>query len=312
MKKRFLAILLLILTAITSVSCTKSENQKLQIVATLFPQYDFARIIAGDKADVTMLLPYGSDSHSYEPSIKDMARVSGADLFLYTGKDMEPWAESLLESADIDKSSVPNITKNITLIGGTDGHFHDSDGHEHGHSCDYDPHIWTSPKNAIIMADNILESLCGLDSENTDYYKSNAEKLKSELEELDNELLKISETGKDRTAYFGGKFAFVYMFTDYNLEYESAYKGCSEQSEPSIKTISELCERIKNDGAQYIFCEEMSESKVASGIAEETGTTLLVLHSCHNLSKAEAECGESYVSLMKKNINNLKLALETE
>ena len=199
MKKRFLIFIMAIIVAITSVACAGKQDKKLQIVATLFPQYDFARIIAGDRADVTMLLPYGSDSHSYEPSIKDMARVCGADMFLYTGKDMEPWAATLLEGAGNEKCSVPDITENITLLGGTQEHLHAGDAHEHSHSQDYDMHIWTSPRNAIIMADNILEALCDIDSENAPYYRSNAEKLKIELEELDNELSDISEKGKDRT-----------------------------------------------------------------------------------------------------------------
>ena len=111
------------------------------------------------------------------------------------------------------------------------------------------------------------------------------------------------------TFYFGGKFAFLYMFSEYGFNYSSPYHGCSDEAEPSIKTISDICTHIKNDGTEYIFTGEMSQNKVAKSIADETDTDLLVLHSCHNLSKDEATRGESYVSVMNKNIDNMELAL---
>lgn len=300
------AILMLTLTACTA----QRDSGKLKIVTTIFPQYDFTSRIAGNRAEVTMLLPFGSESHTYDPSIKDMTAVSNADMFVYTGKQMEMWAATLLENAEGENTRVLDLSTGITLLDGTSDHTHH--GEESDHTHDYDPHIWTSPKNAILMADAILEALCEIDPEGREYYMGNAESLKKDLADLDKKLVELSENHGEKTVYFGGRFAFLYMFSDYGFGYESAYKGCSEESEPSIKTISELTEKIKNDGAKYIFTEEISESKVAKSIADETGATLLVLHSCHNLSRDEALAGEDYISLMNKNIANLKLALENK
>ena len=309
--KRITSMLLVFVTALLSfVGCVgQDENSgKIKIVATLFPQYDFARIISGDKADVTMLLPYGAESHTYEPSVKDMTVVSSADVFLYTGAVMEPWAKNLIENSDSERIKVVDLSKGVRLLDGTDGEEYHEKNNDHTH--DYDPHIWTSPKNALVMVEVMLETLCDIDPDNKDYYTKNAGQLKKEIESIDSELLEISERYDGTPLYFGGKFAFLYMFDAYGFNFRSPYKGCSDETEPSIKDISDICREIKEDGVVYIFCEEMSEGKVAKSVADETGTKLLVLHSCHNLSKSEAEKGESYVSIMKKNVENIRLAIE--
>lgn len=311
--KKILSLILVFLTVLLTSSCRKvdEKSDKLKIVTTLFPQYDFARIIAGDKAEVIKIIPWGSESHTYDPSVKDISEVSKADIYIYTGKDIEPWAATLAENTD-SNAAVVDLSQNITLLEyKTDNNDGENPKHQH-HSHDYDSHIWTNPKNAAVMANDILNAICNADSQNADYYKANAGKLKAEIAELDSELCKISDLYDGRTIYFGGRFAFLYMFEQYGLKYKSAYLGCGEETEPGIKTISELCDSIKREKARYIFGEELSEGKIANAISEETGAKILVLHSCHNLSLSEAESGESYVSIMKKNIENLKLAVGIE
>lgn len=311
--KKILSLILAVFMVLLTSSCQKSnkKSDKLKIVTTLFPQYDFARIIAGDKAEVIKILPWGSESHTYDPSVKDVSEVSKADIYIYTGKDIEPWAATLAENTD-GNAAVVDLSQNITLLEyKTDNDDGESPKRQH-HSHDYDSHFWTNPKNAAIMADDILTAICNADLQNADYYKANAEKLKSEIAELDSELCKISNSYDGRTLYFGGRFAFLYMFEQYGFKYKSAYLGCGEENEPGIKTISQLCDSIKREKTRYIFGEELSEGKVAHAISEETGAKILVLHSCHNLSLSEAENGESYVSIMKKNIENLKLAAGIE
>lgn len=310
--KRIVTFILTFITAIALFSCgsTDEKDEKLKIVATLFPQYDFACQISGGKADVIMLLPYGSESHTYEPSVKDMTDVSSCDIFLYTGSNMEPWAQTLMENSESNTTKAVDLSKNITPLEGSahvshDSHDQSSDNHAH----DYDPHIWTSPKNAKIMVDEILSAICTADNENAEYYIQNAQKLKMQISALDEELSELSEKNSGKTMYFGGRFAFLYLFNDYGFKYASPYKGCSEESEPGIKTITDICDGIKKDKVRYIFKEEMSNNKVASSIADETDTELLILHSCHNLSKDEAKAGETYVTLMQKNIQNMRLAL---
>ena len=169
-------------------SKTGSVSDKLQIVTTLFPQYDFARVIGGDKVDVTLLLPAGMESHSYEPTPADIIKINKADLFIYTGESMEQWAHSIIESVDSNEVYVLDVSKNVPLLAPNsiveDNHDHEDENHNHdaeveaghdhsegdGHNHTYDPHIWTSPKNAMIMVNNILEALCEVDPENADYY----------------------------------------------------------------------------------------------------------------------------------------------
>lgn len=310
-KSKIIIVAVLILSLLLVCSCTEKsiyEDGKLTIVTTIFPQYDFARKIAGDKAQVIKLLPDGAESHTYDPSIKGMTQITGADIFIYTGKQMEAWAQGILENSDTENLQVVDLSQGITLLDGiidTENHLEDHKEHFH----DFDAHIWTSPENAIKMADKICDALCIADSENSDYYKNNVQALKTELEELSGEMSKISEAYDGRTLYFGGRFAFRYLFEEYGISFRSVYSGCGEESEPSIRTISEMVAEMKENGTEYIFYEEMSQGKVAKSIAEETGATLLLLHSCHNISLSEAENGEDYISIMKQNIKNIALAL---
>ena len=313
MKLRNIIITVLTIALLScSLCCCKDSEKggegKLKVVATLFPHYDFARTIGGDRANVIKLLPNVGESHTYDPSVKDIAEISTADIFLYTGEHMEAWAGEIIESLDSDNVCVVDLSKGIELMS-----INEEDSHNHtkedSHSHDFDAHIWTSPTNAEIMVDTILEAFCAADSENEDYYRHNADALKKELRELDNTLTELSASYDGRTLYFGGRFAFLYMFHQYGFNYRTPYRGCGEESEPGIKVISDIVSEMKGFSTEYIFCEEMSEGKIAKSIAEETGAKLLVLHSCHNISKSEEISGETYISLMKKNIENLKLAL---
>ena len=293
-----------ILIACFSCGCTSgtedTQNEKIKVVTTLFPHYDFATAIGGDKVQVTKLLPWGAESHSYDMTVSDAIEVSCADIFVYTGENMETWAQEILDGTDNKDMLVVDLSKGIELKSISSGHSHTES------SSDYDAHIWTDPDNAIIMADEILQALCERDSKNQQYYTQNAEKLKLQIKELAYELLKISESYSGETLYFGSRFAFLYLFDRYGFNYRSPYSGCAEHSEPGIKTVSEIISEMKNDKTEYIFIQEMSESKIAKSIAEETGAHMLVLHSCHNLSKDEAKEGQTYVTIMRKNIQNIK------
>lgn len=310
--RKILTITVLLFSVFTVFSCAEKNtvyDDKLKVVTTIFPQYDFAGKIGGEKVEVIKLLPDGSESHTYEPSIKDMTQVTNSDLFIFTGKEMEAWAFELVENSDIGKLQVLDLSQGITLLEGIDDTENHSEAYkEHFH--DYDAHIWTSPENAIKMADNICNTLCGIDPENSNYYKNNADVLKAELENLSEQMSEISKNYDGKTLYFGGRFAFRYLFEEYGLKFRCVYSGCGEETEPSIRTISEMISEMKKSGAKYIFYEEMSQGKIAKSIADETGASLLLLHSCHNLSADESEAGEDYISIMKQNIKNLKTALE--
>lgn len=305
--KLVLVSLFIFLLCSCSESSDNMENENLKIVTTLFPQYDFAESIGGDKVQVIKLLPWGAESHSYDMSISDMTRISDADIFLYTGKNMESWAESILESTDNKNMLIVDLSENITLLETNYEHNHTETDSSHYH--DYDSHIWTSPQNALIMVEDILSAFCEKDAENAQYYIANAQKLKNEISALSEKLETLSESYDGRTLYFGGRFAFLYMFRHYGFNYKSPYLGCGEHSEPGIKTVTEIISQMKADGAKYIFFEEMSDGKIAKSIASETGAELLLLHSCHNLSADDAQKGKTYVSVMEKNIENLEKAM---
>lgn len=313
--KRIISILLVCMTVICIMpvsGCTKKESketEKLSIVTTLFPQYDFARQIAGDKADVTLLLKPGTESHDYDPSASDMIKINEADLFIYTGQYMEPWAVTIVDGIDNKDLDVLDASENITLCKGD----HDEDEEEHieeeTHSHEYDPHIWTSPKNAIIMINNILEELCKIDSENETYYRENAEKYIEQIEQIDSDFRQVVSEAKYDTMYFGGRFALLYFVEEYGLNYESAFDSCSSETEPSARLVSHIVDEMKENGAKTVFYEELASTKTAQTIADEVGGNILLFHSCHNVSSDEFKNGATYVSIMRQNVENLKKGL---
>ena len=301
-----------------------SVSDKLQIVTTLFPQYDFARVIGGDKVDVTLLLPAGMESHSYEPTPADIIKINKADLFIYTGESMEQWAHSIIQSVDSNEVYVLDVSKNVPLLAPNstveDNHDHEGENHDHdaevevghdhsegdGHNHTYDPHIWTSPKNAMIMVNNILEALCEVDSENADYYKDNANAYLAELEELDHELEDVVTNAKRDTIYHGGRFAMQYLTNQYGIHYVSA----PFEAEPSAALVAQMIKEIKEQNIPVIYYEELVDPKISQMISDETGAKMLLLHSCHNVSKEDFNNGVTYLSLMKQNVENLKVGLD--
>lgn len=319
-----ICIIIILLMIINIVPINIHAEDKISITTTLFPQYDFAKAIAGDRAEVTMILPLGSESHNYEPSPSDIIAIDNSDIFIYTGDYMEGWVSDIV--SNLNNTMVVDVSKNITLDKTKDEHNHEDeeehhdedddhndDNHkeEHSHSHEYDPHIWTSPKNAMVIVDNITNALCELDSFNAEYYKSNAEEYKHQLEHLDNEFRETVQNGNTNKIFFGGKFALYYLAKEYGLEYTSAYDSCSDETEPSAKAVANIITQMQEQNIPVIFYEELTNPKVANTIAEETGSTPLLFHSCHNVSVEEFNSGVTYLSLMEQNVQNLKIALNT-
>lgn len=294
----------------TTENSIAEDDGKLSIVATLFPQYDFAREIAGDKADVKLLLPPGVESHSFEPTPADIVMIDKCDLFVYTGEYMEGWANDIVENIS-NKDAVLDVSRGIDLCEEEEEHHHEENethsDHDHG---GYDPHIWTSPVNAEKMVQNIADSLCKIDSENADYYKENAEKYLSQLDEIDSEFKEIVSNAKRKKMYFGGKFAMYYFTKEYGLDYVSAYDSCSGETEPSAKVLAEIIDEMKTEKIPVVYYEELTDPKVARTISEETGAEPLLFHTCHNVTAEELKNGVSYISLMKQNEENLKKGLD--
>lgn len=311
--KKLLCIAVCAFMCLSLFSCTDNKtndgNDKIKIVATLFPQYDFAREIAGDKAEVVMLLPPGIDSHSFDPSMKDAGKISDADLFIYTGDVMESWALPFAENAP--KSCVIlDVSKNVTPICLDENHdYNDHDDHDHSRSLNVDPHIFASPKNAMIIVEDILDSLVKIDPENADYYKENAEEYIENLSKLDADITECVNGSRLDTIYFGGKFALRYFAKDYGLSFVTLYDSCSESAEPDPKTVTRMVSEMNEKSVKIIFYPELSDDKSAAGIAQGTKAKNAVFHSCHNLSKEDFEKGKTYISIMYENLAVLEEAL---
>jgi len=307
----FLLILLLSVSMVSIISCRKKEQpftgqKKLNVVTTLFPVYDFTKNIAGDKAQVTLLLPPGVEPHSFGPKPGDMLRINTADVFVYTGKYMEPWVDGILKGVDSNKLIVVDASKDIVL-NDDDADERDHD-HQHGHGK-VDPHIWLDLSNALKMVDNITEGLVQKDASHKEYYLKNAGTYKAALKTMDEKYRTSFLTCKQHTFVHGGHFAFGYLANRYNLQYIAAYHG-SPDAEPTPKRLIELKNKLKQHNIKYIYYEELILPRISEIISRETGTTMLKLHGAHNISKEDMDKGITFLDIMDKNLENLKVGLE--
>ncbi len=299
----FLAMALLVSGCSGAEASEEKPDGRIQIVATLFPQYDFARQIAGTFAEVTLLLPPGVESHSFEPTPADIIRINNADLFIYTGPEMEPWAEKLIDGLE-GNPTVLDISQNIPLSEIDPEAEHD--GHTHSGA---DPHIWTDPARAMQMVDNLAAALCGVDPAHAGSYQTNAASYKAELDQLDQLLMQTAEQAEYQELVFGGRFALTYFAERYGLRWKAAFDSCSGETEPSAGAVAQIIDAIRSEGIPTVFYEELTDPKVARMISDETGAQMLLLHSCHNVSQEEFAEGATYLSLMRQNAENLKKGL---
>lgn len=312
--------------------CKKTDNEvkemnketgNFKIVATLFPDYSFAKELAKD-ADVTLLLPPGVDSHTFEPGPDDMKLLKEADLVIYTGDYMEEWFKKIRESLALDENKIVDASKGIELIkSGHDENEHDEDEHDehdehdedehdehdHHHHHLYDPHIWTSPKLAKVMCENIYEGLAKVDGENESTYKKNLDAYLKELDKIDEAFTAVVSESKDATMYFSSPFALKYFARDYKINARSIYQTCASDSEPSAKDMALIIDEMKERDAKVIYYEELTDPKMAREIANETGAEPVLFHSCHNLSKDDFNKGLTYLEIMKNNVEALRKGL---
>jgi zinc transport system substrate-binding protein len=316
-RKRRLLLGLALVGLLAGCGSNSGEKQEaasgIQIVASLFPQYDFAREIVGEYGTVSLLLDPGMESHSFDPTTADMKEINGADLFLYTGPELETWVAQIEDSFSEDLRVV-DLSEN--LMETLEAELHESEtkaeqqtaeGESHQHAVD--PHIWTNPVYAMDMVQTICDAVCDLDPEHADRYRANTEAYLAQLENLDKTIEEIVETGVRREVVHGGRFALYHFAKRYGLTFYAAYDSCEAQMEPSAKTVAELTKKVKEEGIPVVFYEELTEPKVARSICEETGAQLLLLHSCHNVSAEEFQQGVTYLDLMQQNAENLKKAL---
>lgn len=315
--KKLLAVftasaLLLSLCACSSESgYFESDSTKLKIISTVFPPYDLAKHIAGDNAEMKILLPPGSEAHTYEPTAKEIIAIQNCDIFLYIGGENEQWADKLINSNDTSKVKIVKLIDCVPTLSedDEDEHEYEHNHHEHDHEHETDEHIWTSPENARLMLSAVYDAICAVDPENSQTYTENKDAYDKQLADLDNEYKTAIDNAKNKTIVLADKFPFRYLAHEYGLDCYAAFSSCSDESEPSVSTMIKLTKKIKENNIPVVYYLEFSSTKIADTLCDETGATKLMLHSCHNVSKQDIENNVSYIDLMKQNLENLKVAL---
>ncbi|MBU4338104.1 zinc ABC transporter substrate-binding protein [Patescibacteria group bacterium] len=290
---------------------SKNDSQKITIVATLFPLYDFVKNVGQDKVEVLLLLPPGIEAHSFEPKPSDIVRINEADLLVYTGKFMEPWAEDIINGISGKNVKVVDASSEIELMKEGEEHeeeHEEAEEHRHEHNG-IDPHIWLDFDNAKIMVDNIAKAMAEKDAANADYYQKNATEYKNQLTKLDNEYETALFECKTKKIIYGGHYAFGYLAHRYGLEHIAA-QGFSPDAEPTAPDLINLVEQIKKDNIGYVFYEELTSPKIAEIIAVETKAKMLLLNAAHNLAKEDFENNVSFLSIMENNLKNLSIGLQ--
>ena len=311
MKRIFPALCALLLLTACGPELPPEDSDRLQIVAAVFPAYDFARSAAGELADVTLLLPPGAESHSYEPTPADILRVQRCDLFIYLGGESDAWVDAILSAIEPEGEVLRmvdcvDLLEEETAEGMQGGHDHGED-HDHlGEVLSMDEHVWTAPRNAAAVTRIIGERLAALDPVHAGEYIGGAGDYARELEELDRDFAAFFAGLPDRTIVFGDRFPLLYFARAYDLDYYAAFPGCGAQTEPSAATVAFLTEKVREEGLSTVWYIEFSNHLVADGIAEAAGVGTARFHTCHNVSRAELEAGETYLSLMRANLEALR------
>jgi zinc transport system substrate-binding protein len=290
--------------------------EKLKIITTIFPQYDFARQITGGEADVVMLLRPGSESHSFEPTPQDIIKISGCDLFVYGGGESDDWAERILDAAEESAGRKINVVALMSLVDAVEEEIIEGMQEEaeeedegEGHEEEYDEHVWTSPANAVKIVNALTDRLCELDKSRAELFRRNADAYVEKLVSLGGEFKDIVSKGKRNVIVFGDRFPFRYFADEYGLKYFAAFPGCSTETEASAATVAFLIDKVKAERIPAVFYIEFSNAKIADAISESTGAVTMLLHSCHNVTREDFERGVGYLELMSANAEALRKAL---
>ncbi len=349
--KKFISAVVAGFLALGSLTACNSAgakgNGKLQIVTTIFPEYDWVMNVLGDKAsdaDVTMLLDNGVDLHSFQPTAADIMKISSCDLFIYVGGESDEWVEDALKEA-VNKNMIVidlldelgDAVKEEELVEGMQGedeedhdhdhdHEHDEDhdhedhdeDHEHEHhheegEVEYDEHVWLSLRNAQVLVKSISDALQKIDSANADTYKKNADSYIESLKALDADYKAAVDAASTKTILFGDRFPFRYMVDDYGLTYYAAFVGCSAESEASFETITFLSKKVDELSLPVVLTIEGRDKRIAETIIENTASKtqkVLTLDSMQSVSSSDVKNGTTYISIMESNLSVLKEALK--
>ena len=305
------------------------ESKKLSLVCTSFPPFDLARSVAGDQAELTMLLKPGAESHTYEPTPQDIKKIAEADLFITVGGENDAWVDHLLDSLGDKKPEIFKLVEAVDtveeeLVEGMEAEDEHEHEHESSHKIDkdeakheaneddeheIDEHVWTAPKNFSLMAEKLASRLAEMDPEHAERFAENARTTAQQFDKLDKEIRQIVDHAKRKTLIFADRFPLRYFADAYGLDYFAAFSGCSVNTEASPKTVAFLIDKVKEEKIPVVFSIEFSSGQMADAVCEATGAKHRIFHSCHNISADELARGETTLSLMEKNLEVLKEAL---
>lgn len=330
-KKIILAMTLMVSVTLLFGCAKKAEDHskeqsgnKVSIVTTVFAPYDFAKQVAREYGDVTMLVPPASESHSYEPTPQDIMKIESCDVFIYGGGDSDEWVDGILSSIQNKDIQVIKMMDCVEVVeeeiveGMEEEHEHEheeepDEEHEHEHEeeeIEYDEHVWTSPKNAIEIVKAIETKLQEMDPSHEAAYKQNADQYIDKLNELDEAFKEVVASAQRKEVIFADRFPLRYFVEAYDLDYYAAFPGCSTDTEPSAATVAFLIDKVKTDNIPVVFHIEMSNEKMADTICETTGAKKLLFNACHTISKDDFEKNVTYVDIMNQNVEALREALQ--
>lgn len=301
----------------------KTTDKKIKVVTTIFPEYDWVKEIAGEESknmELTTLLDNGVDLHSYQPTTADLAKVSDCDLFIYVGGESDAWVDGALKEVTNKNMKVINLLdvlgdsiKEEEVKEGMEAEKEEDEEDGQEEEPEYDEHVWLSLKNAKVLTKAIAKNLCEIDKEHKDIYNQNEKKYEEKLDTLDKEYQKTVDAAQQKTLLFGDRFPFRYMVDDYGLDYYAAFVGCSAETEASFKTIKFLAEKVDKLGLKNIMTIEKSDQKIAKTIianTKEKNQNILMLDSMQSTTSDDVKKGTTYLSVMEKNLNVLKEALQ--
>ena len=327
MKKITALLLALFMLVGVLAGCGKqndtNQTDKLSIVTTIFPEYDWVREILGDKADnaeITMLLDNGVDLHSYQPTADDIVKISDCDLFIYVGGESDEWVEDALRNDANRNMKVINLlevlgdsVKTEEIVEGMQEEEHEhEDAEEHEHEEEADEHVWLSLKNAKMLVRVISKALQELDPDNKDIYAANADAYVKKLSALDAEYQAAVDAASNKTILFGDRFPFRYLVDDYGLRYYAAFVGCSTETEAGFETISFLAKRVDELKLPCVLTIEGAQHKIAETIVRNTtakNQRVLTMDSMQSTTSKDVKNGTTYLSVMEKNLSVLKEVL---
>jgi zinc transport system substrate-binding protein len=307
--KRFIAIMMAAVLLLGFTACGRTAEKPTQqagltIFASFYPMQFLASEIAGDKAKVISLVPAGVEPHDWEPKPKTLAELQKADMLVYNGAGMEIWLENLLPSIEKAGVKTVNTSQGLELIP-----FKAENAEENNKNVRlaYDPHVWVSPVNYKQQAHNVLNALIELDPANEEYYKSNYNKLAEKLDKLDNDYRQAVKQFTSKI-FIVSHSAFEYLAKEYGLT-QVPIRGVSPEAEPSPAKIAELVQISRDNNMKYIFFESLVSPKLSQAIANEAGIQTLVLNDGQGITEEQMKQGENYITIMYKNLENLKKAL---